>query len=449
MPHGQEKTCFRNNLAIASWPGSGLLDCGAALGQRAECGKHRKSQGQRTHRAMPPRCSLGSVDAELRQLYAVYAPAKLAALPALRQKYGAEELLSMARQKYAGIAGVAVSPVTPPTSPAGEPEARSPSQTVMEAAMMEASKLTALLALGATRRATTRAVRERTVLPLEDRPMDPLHCTICSGDTAAMRELHEGDSGPLDFRQPWCRRHPALVIEVVRRGHADMLGFMIAAAPELDLAVLTSTGRTLLMVAVHMGHYDAARVLLEKGQCTNTNVHSGFDSMTALHLCQQIPMARLLLHHGADWRLINARGHTVRESAAAATSWAVDRPLGAAPRSEAAMGASEEVAAWLRLLDDQGRAPIGFRRMPFIALHLLALAGRALLRPLSPAHAMSSAAPLQRGVGDGGDYLRTAGAARLHAALAFVFPGQEVAGLSLPTELLPLVVRALVSDTSR
>ena len=226
-----------------------------------------------------------AVDAELRRLYTMHAPGKLSVLPQLKSKYGARLLLAKCEHKYEGGAA----PVTPPTSPP-DPGLSARSQEEME------SKLAALLALGATRRTTTRAVRGRAALPLEDRPTDPLHQIICSGDTAALQALHEGDGPPVDLRQPWCRRHPALVIEVARRGHAEMLGYMVAAAAgevtpgrgqsdeaaAVDLEVLTSTGRTLLMVAVHTGHYAVVKVLLGSRLCTNIDVRSGFDLITAL-----------------------------------------------------------------------------------------------------------------------------------------------------------------------
>ena len=383
-------------------------------------------------------------DAELQRLYEIHNPGKLADLPHLKRKYGAAALLAKARFRYEGVA------VTPPTSPLEpEPEARLPSHGEMEAAMMEASKLTAILALGATRRTTTRVVHEMEGLPLEDRPSDPLHRAIASGDTAAVRAMHE--DGPLDLRQPWCRQSPALVIEVVQRGHVDMLRYMIST-DSVDLGVLTSTGRTLLMVAVRADQYAAAQVLLGSGRCRDTvNVHSGFDSMTALHLCQQLPMARLLLHYGADWRLKNARGHTVRQSAAAATAWAANRPRGAASRSNAAMGCSQEVANWLGQLESKGYTPLGFQRTPLVCLHHLALDGRATQRPPPSPAGSAATTPAGHAAAAATAALQ---AAQLRAVLQFVFPGPEESGgaedagpgpgLSLPSELLPRIICYLV-----
>ena len=206
-------------------------------------------------------------------------------------------------------------------------------------------------------------------------------------------------------------------------------------------------------------------------------------------------MAQLLLHHGADWRLTNARGirshgqhfnlpryplpleHLLnRKVCNKVTFPLLARPhrtrvgggrdgMGGGPARLArcrvpidvtdpcvaqfcwrlaicgglkgvyagcaffisgAMGSSEEVAELLRLLDEQGRTPTGFRRMPLLSLHRLALAGRAELRPLA--------------VGGGGP--EAAEAARVRSVLSFLFPG-PAAGLSLPAELLPRFVRVI------
>eukprot|EP01051_Picozoa_sp_SAG22_P003891 SAG22_NODE_197_length_15520_cov_116.311264_13_plen_203_part_00 len=178
--------------------------------------------------AAPPSDDM-DVDMELQRLYEQHNPAKLADLPQLKSKYGAAQLLAKARQKYEHQ-----QPVTPPASPAHD------AQT--EAAMAEEAKLRTLLAAGAVRRTTTRAVRQRGALPLEDRPEDPLHGVVLRGDWAALRRLHEGPAGPADLAQPWSRRHPAIVIEAVHRGHAELLDYIIEAGAA-DLSIVTSTGR--------------------------------------------------------------------------------------------------------------------------------------------------------------------------------------------------------------
>jgi hypothetical protein len=170
-----------------------------------------------------------------------------------------------------------------------------------------------------------------------------------------------------------------------------------------------------------------ARVLLERGRGADVNAQSGFDQATALHLCQHVGVARLLVQHGADWRLTNARGHNVRGSAAATITWNENR-LGAAPRSRAAMGCSAAVAEWLGDVETHGGYGrwLAGRRLPLVCLHRLVAAGRAEL----------PTAVEDVGLG--------AEAARLRAALAFVFPGPETHP-SLPGELLPRIVRAMVA----
>jgi hypothetical protein len=191
----------------------------------------------------------------------------------------------------------------------------------------------------------------------------------------------------------------------------------------------------------------------------DVNAQSGFDRATALHLCQDVGAARLLVQQGADWRMTNMRGHSVLEAAidrayagtidlrspchevaaaaslgrgrisAAATPAAVPVPTG---HSRAAVGPSPDVAAWLRRLDAYGtyRGWLASRRMPLLCLHRLALSGRATQQP-QPQDGSSSV----EGDGD---------ATRLATALAFVFPGPATQ-LSLPCELLPRFVRAIVA----
>ena len=198
-------------------------------------------------------------------------------------------------------------------------------------------------------------------LPVGERPADPLHAIICAGDTAALRMLHSGSQTSVDLEQPWSRRHPSLAIEVVRRGHASMLEFMIEAG--IDLGVLTSFGGTLLMGAAYTDHIQVARLLLDKGGNANINEQSGSYQATALHLCQQVEMARLLILHGADWRITNAQGYTAREVAGATSAWGD--------------ASNEELVDWLEELELHGGSYgrwLCTCRMPLICLHRLAVA---------------------------------------------------------------------------
>ena len=175
-----------------------------------------------------------------------------------------------------------------------------------------------LRVLRAEQRAQQAPSSSSSSLPLGVRVHDPLHGIIRSGDTAALRRFHK-ESGPVDMDQPWSQRHPHLVIQVARDGHAEMLQFMIDCGADLD--VLTSFGGSLMMSAVYTNHYDVCRVLARAG-VSNINQQSGWDQATALHLARDVRTARLLITQcGADWRLRNAHGHTPREAATEPTPW--------------------------------------------------------------------------------------------------------------------------------
>eukprot|EP01047_Picozoa_sp_COSAG01_P012833 COSAG01_NODE_587_length_15149_cov_13.592558_5_plen_258_part_00 len=230
--------------------------------------------------------AVAECDAALKQLYATHAPEKLANLPTLKAKYGSQLLLAKARAKYLGTpsqGGGAASGGTCDTSRVGstggvggvDRGAMAVRRAMMAA---ETAKLSTLLAAGAARRTSARALLHTAtgrgghgglgggtdvcvMSPLADHSEDPLHDIIVAGDTVALQALHGGEAGPLDLSRPWSRRNPALCLEVAQRGHAEMLGWMIQQASSggegsgnVDLRVLSSTSRTVLMLAALAGH---------------------------------------------------------------------------------------------------------------------------------------------------------------------------------------------------
>ena len=102
-------------------------------------------------------------------------------------------------------------------------------------------------------------------------------------------------------------------------GHSECIRLLVKARG-IDLNPLSEAGATPLMVAIRMGKYDAAKVLLEAGVEPNISAHAPMQPYLPVAVAQgDYWLTRLLLQHGAKPDLVRGR-HGNSEAMVAAIS---------------------------------------------------------------------------------------------------------------------------------
>jgi ankyrin repeat protein len=95
------------------------------------------------------------------------------------------------------------------------------------------------------------------------------------------------------------------VLEAAAKG--DVTGIRSLARAGADLNVRDPRGRTPLMVAAHLRHYDAVRALLEVGADINLQDKDRYDVITIAAVADDPEMIRIAVAGGGDPTRINSR----------------------------------------------------------------------------------------------------------------------------------------------